>query len=231
MDWFDALPPTQVTDRLWLSNYYVASQLHKNNPYGIKAILDVSDALEAAKDDFDDWLDSDEDEKLNSTSYTVPRHVTYLHVPFPDGHAIPEDCFWKCMKFLRRHYEKGDTIMVHCIAGISRSPTIMASFMHHHLGWDFEQALQKLAELRPVVNPAVATKVSAKKALKVWPYNVEGYQQPEDDSIWMDAELAAKAHPDPECPLRKFFLLANKLGKTEMANTPRHTIPCTCKRV
>lgn len=207
MNWFDAVPMTLINDRIWLGNYYNGTQLVEENPNGITAVLDVS----------------------ANPPYEHGK-LKYHREPFWDGHTIPETMFWSSLLWLREMYDSGETILLHCVAGISRSPTIAASFLTYHLDWDFNRALRHLSQVRPIVNPATAVVVSAKSYLKVWPYDgsVGSSEIKENGFVWMDASRAAQAHPNPECLLRKFFILADKLNDRE--NTPRHTIPCTCTR-
>ena len=47
----------------------------------------------------------------------------------------------------------GGTLLVHCFAGVSRSASIIISYIMKKRGYSFEQALQYVKERRPVVNP------------------------------------------------------------------------------
>ncbi len=47
----------------------------------------------------------------------------------------------------------GKAVLVHCAAGVSRSPTLAAAWLMHHYGWTAEAALTLLVARRPCVTP------------------------------------------------------------------------------
>jgi hypothetical protein len=132
----------------------------------------------------------------------------------------------KCLGWLKFVYECGHTVLIHCAAGISRSVTITASFMHYEGIKDFEAALDQIRMARPVASPAPVVKNSAKQMLGVYPY--DGSMVPDHERTVHEVieavqnQRAAHAHPNEDCPMRVFLL-----SQTE-SNRPRHEIPCTC---
>ena len=205
-NWFDVLPMTQVGHRLHVGGYIAAADLAKDNPRGITAVLCVHQAMD----------------------YDQSPDIVYMHIPFHDGEAIPPPTFVHCLGWLKFMYENGHTILVHCAAGISRSVTIVASFMHYAGMAQFDAALDSIRMRRPVAAPAPAVLNSAKKLLGVYPYDGSYASAPEHEQTMHDvielvqAQRAANAHPDPACPMRRFLLSRSE------CNTPRHQIPCTC---
>lgn len=208
-NWFDIIPMTQIDHRLYVGGAAASAELAKDNPQKITAVLNV---------------DQPPDTKTNPD-------IVYMHVPFEDGQTIPRQQFVKCLGWLRFMYEAGHTILIHCAAGISRSVTITASFMHYMHMADFDMALCRIKQVRPIANPAPAVVISAKKYLGVWPYDgsledskPEHEKAIEDAFIWMDAARLASMHPNQNCPM-KIFLLAGDPND----NRPRHEIPCSCE--
>jgi protein-tyrosine phosphatase len=155
MNWFDDVPMSKICDRLYVSGYVQASRLSTDNPLGIQSVLDVS--TDAS------WE--------HSNPYVESPDIVYAHIPFHDGEEIPEEAFWACMNFLYNRYLQGDNVLIHCAAGISRSITIAASFMHYAHIMQFADALECIKIQRPVANPAIAVLRSAKQLLRVWPYD------------------------------------------------------------
>jgi predicted protein tyrosine phosphatase len=206
--WFDIIPMSQVGHRIFVSGMAACAELEKDNPYRITAVLNVHNAPDV-------HLRSD---------------ISYMHVPFNDGEDIPQEQFTKCLGWLKAMFDDGHTICIHCLAGISRSVTITASFMHYTGLMGFEEALHQIKTIRPAANPAPAIVLSAKRMLGVWPYNGDYGTIPEhektiaDSFIWMDAFRLAQVHTKDDCPM-KMFLLANDPND----NRPRHEIPCTCE--
>lgn len=206
--WYDILGMTQVTHHLFIGGYARAADLAKSNPHKITAVLCVHQVMD----------------------YPKNPDIIYMHVPFADGEGIPPKAFVQCLGWLKFMYENGHTILVHCAAGISRSVTILASFMHYGGITDFNNALDRIKLNRPNASPAPNVLNSAKQMLKVYPYDGTYAAEPEHQKA-VHHELieavqnrrAAEQHPDPKCPMR-LCLLSNM-----EINTPRHEIPCTCE--
>lgn len=60
-----------------------------------------------------------------------------------------------CYEFI--HEQRNRTnVLVHCIAGVSRSPTVVAYYLMCLRGWSFEQALAEIRLKRPIVKPRKA---------------------------------------------------------------------------
>jgi len=205
-NWFDVLPMSQISHRLFVGGYAAAAGLAKDNPAKITAVLCVHQVMD----------------------YPQDPNIVYMHQPFNDGEAIPPTAFVKCLGWLKFMYENGHTILVHCAAGISRSVTVLASFMHYAGIADFNAALDQIRMRRPVASPAPAVLNSAKKMLHVYPYDGTYEYTPEHERTMHDvieavqSQRAAFAHPDEACPMRHFLL------SRQEANTPRHEIPCSC---
>lgn len=211
-NWYDILSMTQVGHRLFVSGYARAADLAKDNPSKITAVLCVHQVMD----------------------YDQNPNIIYMHVPFNDGEGIPPQAFVKCLGWLKFMYENGHTILIHCAAGISRSVTILASFMHYEGIADFNEALNVIRMNRPNASPAPAVLRSAKQMLKVGEYGDPRFipvSEPEHERTMADvieaiqSQRAAYAHTDLACPMRKFLL------SQQDSNVPRHTIPCSCEKL
>lgn len=210
MNWFDALEISEVYPRVFIGGYAISSGLKHKNLHKITASLNVHT------------------ESVSEQS----KDVFYMWVPFEDGNPIPQFEFTKCMSWLKFMYENGHTVLISCAAGISRSVTIGASFLHFMGFMEFDEALNHIKKIRSVANPAPHTLLSAKKMLRAWPYDgsieeseAEQHDQIVKDSfIWMDFIRLAQTHTNPNCPLKLYLLSGNFED-----NTPRHLISCNCK--
>lgn len=211
MPWFAEIAMTEVTPTLYLGNYYNAAELVKNgNPLGIQAILNV----------------------CREPEYTVPEGVAHIQVPFHDGHPIPEQDFKTCMDFLQEHHGSGKKTLIHCAAGISRSPTITASWLHTTGAMDFNTALLHLSNRRPIVGPAVSVVNSARRHLKIWPYdgsmNVSAGSLASMQTSYNEetanrlVRTALMQHPNPACPARQAIIRSTNLG------IEAHEFACSC---
>jgi protein-tyrosine phosphatase len=53
-----------------------------------------------------------------------------------------------CVSVLDGMLKAGHSVYVHCTAGVSRSPTVVAAYLHWCLGWPLRRALTHLEETR-----------------------------------------------------------------------------------
>ncbi|XP_058031801.1 dual specificity protein phosphatase 15-like isoform X3 [Ahaetulla prasina] len=80
--------------------------------------------------------------------------ITYLRIVLPDTpEANIKKHFKKCIRFIHSCRLQGGTCLVHCLAGISRSTTIVLAYLMvvTQLGW--LEALEAVKAVRPVANP------------------------------------------------------------------------------
>ena len=149
MEWYDAVPITEVYNRLYVGGYVQASKLPLSNPESIEAVLDVS----------------------TEPPYDEAKGIVYAHIPFDDGHAVPEGKFWACMRFLWEQYSQGKKVLIHCAAGMSRSVCIAAAFLYFAKIMNFEDAVNWVRERRRIAQPHRDVLISIRQILKVWPYD------------------------------------------------------------
>jgi len=211
MKWFDAVPMTSVVNRIWVGGYVQAARLVEDNTEKITAVLNVS----------------------TEPPYQKNPDIVYMHIPLHDGHKIPSRQFAECLSWLKFMYEHGHNILIHCAAGISRSVTITAAFMHYLDITDFDTAMDRIRLARPIASPASAVLVSAKQLLRAYPYDgsMGDEPDPQEEGIHevikrVQAKRAARAHPNEQCSMKQFLLAQNPDD-----NRPRHLIECTCEKL
>jgi protein-tyrosine phosphatase len=54
----------------------------------------------------------------------------------------------ECVAKLDELLNAGHTVYIHCTAGVNRSPTIAAAYLHWRLGWPLEKAVAHLESVR-----------------------------------------------------------------------------------
>lgn len=208
-NWYDILEITQIGHRLFVSGYARAASLAKENPHKITAVLCVHQIM----------------------NYEKNPDIEYKHIGFPDKDGIPRAKFVECLGWLKAKWDEGHTILIHCAAGISRSVTILTSFMHYEGIMEFHKALDMIKLNRPNAGPQPDILRSAKQMLGVYPYDgsydTEAEHQKSMPNVieMVQAHRTAMQHPDVDCPMR-LFLLSGEENKT-----PRHQIPCTCQNL
>ncbi|VDK68112.1 unnamed protein product, partial [Onchocerca ochengi] len=126
--------PTQILPFLYLGSQQDAMDSGVLSKYGIKYVINLSkncpqpDALE--------------------------QEGHFMRIPISDTYQaklLPhfEDAF----KFLDEVCERGSVALIHCLAGISRSPTLAIAYMMRRNNWTSEQAYRYVKDRRPSISP------------------------------------------------------------------------------
>jgi dual specificity protein phosphatase-like protein len=122
---------TQVFERLYIGDVSDADTLAVSNPFGFTAVVNVSTEPNQEK----------------------REGITYVHHPLDESEWILPRRFDLIMTATCK-LVRGGTVLVHCGAGISRSPVVVALYMHIVGFKNFDDALSELRNLRPVVAPS-----------------------------------------------------------------------------
>ena len=61
--------------------------------------------------------------------------------------------FPSAIEFIQARIDQGKTVLVHCAAGVSRSASVVTSFVMHKLGLRRDEALAFVRKSRPAVHP------------------------------------------------------------------------------
>ena len=119
---------TKVFERLYVGDADDADRLAITNPDGITAVLNVNTEVNQQ------WRDG----------------ITYVFFLLNEYERISPRRFEGLMLTIGKLIRAG-TVLVHCGAGSSRSPVVVAVYMHLIGFKKFDDALSELRGLRPVV--------------------------------------------------------------------------------
>ncbi|XP_017329895.1 protein phosphatase Slingshot homolog 3 isoform X1 [Ictalurus punctatus] len=124
--------PSKILDYLYLGSEWNAAnfeELQKNN---VGYILNVTMEI----DNF------------------FPESFTYMNIRVYDVEATDLLSHWNnTYMFINEARKSGQSVLVHCKMGVSRSASTVIAFLMKQQGWTLEEALNHVRERRPIVQP------------------------------------------------------------------------------
>ncbi len=118
---------TRIWERIYLGGLKDAELLARSNPQRIVTVVSLA-----------------REEAANR----APA-ITYIHIPIPDSRPISAQKFEDIMFAMAIGVRRGN-LLVHCLAGMSRSPILIAAWLHRCGYAGIDKALSEIAELREV---------------------------------------------------------------------------------
>ncbi len=82
----------------------------------------------------------------------VPDCAEVLHLPFDDGKPVASEILRRGAALIREQRARGRKVLVTCGRGMSRSPTVLAAYLHEE-GAGLEEAFRTLLACRACVLP------------------------------------------------------------------------------
>jgi len=137
-----------LPDFLYLGGVSATANPTFLNSHGITHILSIgqSPAVQFGNDDISMTTTA-------SSDPTLPR-ITYHRLALKDLESADiKPCVDKACDILDSVAEGGGKILVHCQAGISRSPTIVAAYLMKCRGYTLNNSLKTLVQARDAVAP------------------------------------------------------------------------------
>jgi len=120
---------TKIDDHIYIGNDEDYKQAKSK---GIQAILNVA----------------------RDTHYPQPDGVEYQHIPLTDDEKNDFKMINDAADALANFVQQGKKTLVHCRAGVSRSPSVAALYYYLHAGWpSVHSALDAIKDKRPIVQP------------------------------------------------------------------------------
>ena len=133
---------TQVWERLFLGDRNDAEYLIRSNPLGITAVVSLCE------------------EKVLRRNPSI----NYVHVPIADATPVTVGQFDTIIDAIAENIRWG-TVLLHCGAGVSRSPIMTGAWMHVVGYKNIDAALVEIKKLRPIISPSPILLASVKELL------------------------------------------------------------------
>jgi protein-tyrosine phosphatase len=103
-----------------------------------------------------------EDQNTSATLYSLGIKTHYIKLYDDDDQPIG-DYFDSSISFIDDAIRMGKTVYVHCYAGVSRSPTIVAAYLIKMHNMTTVDALKYIAERRPCIDPNEGFRAALRK--------------------------------------------------------------------
>ena len=132
---------TKIWERLYLGSLKDAEQLARSNPQRITTVVSLC---------------------REQNLHRAPK-ITYIQILIPDSRPISAQKFEDIMFAVAIGVRRGN-LLVHCLAGKSRSPILIAAWLHRCGYAGIDKALSQIAELRDLA-PSRTLLASVKEAL------------------------------------------------------------------
>ena len=133
---------TQVWERLFIGGLADAEELADDNPFGITAVVSLSEIPVECK----------------------REGVSYLHIPVEDESPVPVRQFDRILDALTENIRWG-IVLLHCGVGVSRAPSLAATYMDACGYMGIDVALNQIRKLRPFISPSTVLVSSLKESL------------------------------------------------------------------
>ncbi|MCW2318634.1 histidinol-phosphate aminotransferase [Rhodoblastus acidophilus] len=149
----------------------------------------------------------------------APLAMPHVAIEIVDRTALSSDHIRAVTGFIKTNVDAGRRVLMHCFAGISRSPALATCYLHEYLGLSIDEALAQVKAGRPQADPHPALLASIRghysqtAALTVDVSANENPYGPSPRVVEAVVAAAATAHLYPDGPgdaLRE--ALARRLG-------------------
>ena len=122
-------PMSKITNNIYLGNIYDAQNIEKLLEMGIQKVLSLITETELLK-----YPPEIEHKLINIEDFPRQNIIQY---------------FGECLLFM----EDNKKVFVHCMAGVSRSATIIIAYLMWKNQLDFMEAVTLLEQIRPIISP------------------------------------------------------------------------------
>lgn len=92
-------------------------------------------------------------EEFDYRQLVESEKIRYVYLPTGDDSSLTPEFLEEGISEIKNELENGGKVFIHCLEGLGRSATLLAAFFIHE-GHSFENAIGKIREKRPFINPS-----------------------------------------------------------------------------
>lgn len=92
-------------------------------------------------------------DQVTILSSPSPQGMDALELPIEDAQPVPDGVFPQVTRFIHQHLAAGDTVLVQCQAGISRSVTMVLAYLIEYEQMALPDAFRLIYDQRPGSRP------------------------------------------------------------------------------
>ena len=122
-------PMSQITANIYLGNLFDAQNIQKLLKLGIKKVLSLITDTQLLK-----YPDEIEHKLIKIEDYPKENIIQY---------------FYECLLFI----DDNKKVLVHCVAGASRSATIIVAYIMWKNQLEYSEAIKLVEQIRPIICP------------------------------------------------------------------------------
>ena len=128
------LPMVELTRSLWISSHRAAKDLSLLRAFGITHILNLASIRHCPNLYLDEF--------------------TYCSVPLPDSPSVDLALYLpEAIEFISSAVQEGGKVLVHCLRGKSRAPTVACAYLVAMEMFSTDRALKVLKQKQPLADP------------------------------------------------------------------------------
>lgn len=131
----------QIWERLFIGSFQDAEALADANPHGIGTVITLCEKPMLRRN----------------------PAIHYVHIPIADATPITHRRYEQVLDAISEGIR--GNVLLHCGAGISRTPVIAALWMHRCGYKNIDSALEEIAEMCPTIDPSPILLMSIKEHL------------------------------------------------------------------
>ncbi|NXA02532.1 DUS5 phosphatase, partial [Nesospiza acunhae] len=153
---YDQGGPVEILPFLYLGSAYHASKCEFLANLHITALLNVSrKSSESFKDQYCyKWIPVEDRNVSRKSSEPFKDQYCYKWIPVEDSHTADiSSHFQEAIDFIDQVRRAGGRILVHCEAGISRSPTICMAYLMKTRKLRLDEAFDYIKQRRSLISP------------------------------------------------------------------------------